>query len=88
MIAVGLAAVGARPAIRMLGWLVIVASFALTQLGPTFKLPNWALGISPLYHVPNVTVASPNWTGLVALILIACALTAVAFAGYQRRDIG
>lgn len=87
LIALALAAVGAHPAVRVVGWLGVVASFVLTLLGPTFRLPEWALGISPLHHVPNVTAHSPAWTGLIALIAVAAALTIVAFAGYRRRDI-
>lgn len=87
LIALALAAVGAQPAVRVVGWLGVVVSFVLTLLGPTFRLPGWALGISPLHHVPNVTVHSPDWAGLVALIAVAAALTIIAFTGYQRRDI-
>ena len=68
----------------MAAWRSAWASFALTLLGPTFKLPDWALG-SPLRHVPNITADSPGWTGLIALIAAAAALTVVAFAGYRHR---
>jgi ABC-2 type transport system permease protein len=87
LVALAPAAVGARPAVRAVGWLGVVASFALTLLGPTFRLPNWALGISPLHHVPNVTAHSRDWTGLIALIAVAAGLTIIAFTGYRRRDI-
>jgi ABC-2 type transport system permease protein len=86
LIAVAAAAVGARPALRLAGWLAIVATFGLTILGPTFKLPGWALSISPLHHVPNIT-ASPSWTGLSLVSLVFVLLTAVSFAGFRRRDI-
>lgn len=87
LVALALAAVGAQPAVRAIGWLGVVASFVLTLLGPTFRLPHWALGISPLHHVPNITAHSPDWTGLIALIAVAAVLTIIAFTGYQRRDI-
>lgn len=86
LIAVGAAAVGARPAVRLAGWLAIIAAFGLTILGPTFKLPGWALSISPLHHVPNIT-ASPHWTGLAIVSAVFALLTAVAFAGFRHRDI-
>ncbi|SDZ20402.1 hypothetical protein SAMN05444365_10744 [Micromonospora pattaloongensis] len=44
-------------------WLGVVAAFALTILGPLFRLWDWALGISPLRHVPNLTT-TPGWSGL------------------------
>lgn len=86
LIAVGAAAVGARPALRLAGWLAIIAAFGLTILGPTFKLPDWALSISPLHDVPNIT-ASPHWTGLTIVIAVFAALTTIAFTGFRRRDI-
>lgn len=88
LIAVAAAAAGARPEVRMAGWLAIIATFGLTILGPTFKLPGWALSISPLHHVPNVTAAHQQWTGLAIVGGIFLLFNVVAFAGYRRRDIG
>lgn len=45
--AVSVAVVGARPHVRIAAWAGVVASFALTILGPTFKLWDWILAISP-----------------------------------------
>lgn len=87
LVAIAAAAVGARPAIRLVGWLGIIAAFGLTILGPTFKLPDWALSISPLHHVPNVTAPSEDWTGLAIVALVFLAFTAIAFVGFRRRDI-
>lgn len=67
---------------------VVVATFALTLLGPTFKLPEWALDISPLHHVPVVVAASSHWWELAGLGAVACLLLLIGFAGYRRRDIG
>ena len=68
------------------GGLAIIAAFGLTILGATFKLPEWALSIGPLHHVPNIT-ASPNWTGLARRRPVFAVLNAVAFTGFRRRDI-
>jgi len=87
LVGVSVATVGAEPSRRIAGWLVIVATFGITLLGPTFKLPDWMLGISPLYHVPNVQAASPAWVSLAGLGAVACVLYAVGFAGFRRRDI-
>lgn len=85
--AVAAAAVGARPAARLAGWLVIVATFGITLLGPTFKFPEWALDISPMHHVPTVTAADPSWTPLLVLLGIAAVLVVIALAGFRRRDL-
>jgi polyether ionophore transport system permease protein len=87
LIGIAIAAVGAAPTKRLIAWLGVVATFGLTILGPTFKLPDWALDISPLRHVPNVTGTSPDWGGLAWLCVIATAITVVGFLGYRRRDI-
>jgi len=87
LVALGVAAVGARPAIRVVAWLGIVATFGLTILGPTFKLWDWALDISPLRHVPNVTVPTPDWAGLAWLGGVVVVLLVVGFVGYRRRNI-
>lgn len=87
LIAIAAAAVGARPAVRLVGWLAIVAAFGLTILGPTFKLPGWALAISPLRHVPDVTASAPDWAGLAFPGAAVVVFTAIAFAGFRRRDI-
>ena len=87
LISAAAAAVGARPALRLAGWMAIVAAFGLTILGPTFKLPVWALSISPLRHVPNVTATNPDWTSLTLVITAAITFTALAFTGFRRRNI-
>ncbi|WP_320065546.1 multidrug ABC transporter permease [Micromonospora sp. RTGN7] len=87
LVALALAAVGANPRVRLAGWLGVVATFVLTLLGPLFKLWDWILGISPLWHVPNITATSPDWTGLGWVSGVAVLLTVVAFAGFRRRDV-
>ena len=65
----------------------MVLTFALTLLGPLFKLWDWILGISPLWHVPNVTATSPDWSGLGWVTVVALAFTTAAFVGFRRRDV-
>ncbi|MCA1781683.1 MAG: multidrug ABC transporter permease [Intrasporangiaceae bacterium] len=87
LVALAIAVVGATPSKRLAGWMGVVVTFALTLLGPMFNLDEWVLGISPLWHVPNIQAANPAWSGLAWLALVAALLTAVGFAGYRRRDI-
>lgn len=87
LVAVSVATIGAEPSRRIAGWLVIVATFGITLLGPTFKLPDWALGFSALYHVPVVTMPDPSWVGLAALLAVAAVLLTVGLVGFRRRDI-
>lgn len=85
--AVSVAVVGARPQVSIAAWAGVLASFVLTLLGPTFKLWDWILGISPFFHVPNVTASDANWMGLVWISLVTLAFLAVGFAGFRRRDL-
>lgn len=87
LVALALAAVGARPSLRVLGWLGILVTFALTMLGPTFNLPENALAVSPLHHVPDVTNAAPGWIGLGWLGVATVIFLVIAFTGYSRRDL-
>lgn len=87
VVAVSVAVIGARPQLQLASWLGVLASFVLTLLGPSFKLPDWALGISPFYHVPNVSAGSPDWSGLLWISLFTVAFLAVGFAGFRHRDI-
>jgi ABC-2 type transport system permease protein len=86
VVAVSVAVVGARPAVALVAWVGVLASFVLTLLGPTFGLDDWVLGISPFWHVPAV-LADPDWTGLLWITLVTALLTAVGFAGFRRRDL-
>ncbi len=87
LVALTLAAIGAIPALRSVGWAAVVLSFILTILGPLFELDEWILSLSPFWHVPNVTGAEPDWTSLLWISGIAITLTVAAFIGYRRRDI-
>lgn len=88
LIGIGVLVVGVNPHARLAPWMAIVATFALTILGPLFRLWDWILGISPLWHVPTVNAPDPSYRGLGVLAAIAAVLIAAGFAGYRRRDIG
>lgn len=87
LVGIALLAVGTHPGRRIIGWLAVVAAFALTILGPTFRFWDWVLDISPFRHVPAVAAPSPEWGGLLALLLLVTALTGLAFTGFRRRDL-
>jgi len=87
VVAVAVAVVGARPVVSLVAWVGVVATFALTLLGPTFGLDDWVLGISPFWHVPNTAVADPDWSGLGWISLVTLGLLLVGFAGFRRRDL-
>ena len=87
LVGLAAAAVGLAPSRRIIGWAGVVATFGLTLLGPTFKLPEWALSISPLHHIPNVVAAHADWSGLGWVAVVAAVFIATGFIGFQRRDV-
>ncbi|WP_426625304.1 hypothetical protein ACPPVW_04310 [Leifsonia sp. McL0607] len=87
VVAVAVAVVGARPQVSLAAWFGVLVSFVLTLLGPTFKLWDWVLAISPFWHIPNVTVNDADWWGLLWISLVTLAFSGVGFAGFRRRDL-
>ncbi|WP_084101762.1 ABC transporter permease [Demequina sp. NBRC 110051] len=87
IVAVSVLIVGARPKVAVAAWAGVAATFVITLLGPSFKFPDWALGISPLWHAPNVIVADTDWTGLGWVTLFTLGFALVGFAGFRRRDL-
>jgi ABC-2 type transport system permease protein len=81
------AVVGARPIVSIAAWLGVLVSFGLTLLGPTFGLSDWVLAISPFWHVPNTSVADPDYGGLVWITLFTLLFTVLGFVGFRRRDL-
>jgi ABC-2 type transport system permease protein len=79
--------IGVRPQVSIAAWVGVVASFGLTLLGPTFKLPGWVLGISPFHHIPTIGADSATWTGLTVVGVVALVLLGAGLVGYRRRDI-
>ena len=88
LVGIALLVIGARPAARLAPWLAVVATFAITILGPLFRLWDWVLGISPLWHVPTVSSPEASYRGLLVVGLLALVLVVAGFAGYRRRDLG
>ena len=86
-VSLAVAVVGARPAVRLLAGLGVVASFGLTVLGPTFGLDEWVLRISPFRHVPEVAAPVVDWTGLGWISLVTALLLAVGMLGFRRRAL-
>ena len=87
VVAESVAVIGARPIVSIAAWIGVLASFALTILGPTFGLDDWLLGISPFWHVPNVTATDVDLTGLGWITLFTLGFLLIGFAGFRRRDL-
>ena len=70
------------------GWAALALAALLVELGPTFRLAQWAQDISPFTHVPKLPGGAVTAGPLVWLTLVAVVLAAAGLAGLRRRDIG
>ena len=79
---------GLVPRRAPLAWAVVVWASIVSMLGELFKLPDWARGLSPVWHTPLVPGPGPEpWT-LALLTVIALALAVLGVLGFRRRDVG
>ncbi|QNG21236.1 anibiotic ABC transporter [Rhodococcus triatomae] len=63
-----------------LGYVLVVGMFDEV-------LPGWFAAASPFHHTPALPAADVRVLPLLALFLVAVALTAAGLAGFQRRDL-
>lgn len=87
IVAISALVVGARPHVIIAAWAGVLMSFALTILGPSFKLWDWVLSISPFRHVPHILSGHPTWVGIAVVSALALILAGIGVAGFTRRDI-
>lgn len=85
--AIAIALFGLVPELAQVAWAVLVVSFLLGQLGPTLRLPQWLLDVSPFTHAPKLPVhasgAAIGW-----LLVVSAVLVVAGLAGFRRRDVG
>jgi ABC-2 type transport system permease protein len=70
------------------GWTVLGVIALLTLVGPTLRLPQWVMDISPFTHLPRLPGGSFTAAPLVWLAGVALVLAAVGLVGLRRRDLG
>ncbi|MGH9277726.1 MAG: ABC transporter permease [Acidimicrobiales bacterium] len=65
----------------------LVGSYVIGFLGPAFKLPNWALDLSPFHHVSLVPVEPVAWKAVAVMLDLALLAGAAGAFAYSRRDL-
>jgi ABC-2 type transport system permease protein len=70
------------------GWAALALAAVLVEVGPTFRLVQWAQDVSPFAHVPKLPGGAVTAGPLVWLTLAAVVLAVAGMAGLRRRDIG
>jgi ABC-2 type transport system permease protein len=69
------------------GWAALGVIALLTLVGPTLRLPQWVMDISPFTHLPRLPGGSFTTAPLVWLAGIAVLLAVAGLAGLRRRDL-
>jgi ABC-2 type transport system permease protein len=87
LVGVSTALFGLAPRAMGLSWGALVVCLVLGQLGPLFRLPQWALDLSPLTHVPTLPSDEFSLVPVLVLAAVAAGLLAVGLAGFNRRDL-
>jgi len=69
------------------GWTLVGVAALLTLLGPSLRLSQWALDLTPFAHVPKLPGGDVTAVPLLWLTAVAVALTAAGLAAFRRRDL-
>lgn len=89
-VCVGVAAlfVGLSPRLGPWAWGVLGLAFVLGEFGPTMRLPQWLIDVSPFAHATVYPFGTWHWGTITALTAIAVALWVAGWFAHQRRDLG
>ncbi|WP_421378364.1 ABC transporter permease [Bacillus salacetis] len=87
LIALGVLLVGFLPNLTGLAWLYLGYSFFVVYLGGMFQFDEWVGNLSPFAHIPEIPIEEMNVMKVSILTIIALAVMAAGFVGYNRRDI-
>lgn len=89
LVCVGLtvALFGLLPRWTPAAWALLAAFLLLGEFGALLELPDWALGLSPFDHLGSLPGGDVNPTGLVVLLVLAAAVTALGAITFRRRDV-
>src|ERR1039457_1325630 len=88
MAGIAVAATGLAPRMAVpVSWIALGVIALLTLVGPTLRLPQWVMDISPFTHVPKLPGGSFTVSPLLWLAGIAVVLAVAGLAGLRRRDL-
>jgi ABC-2 type transport system permease protein len=78
---------GWLPRFTVAVWGLLVAFVLLGEFGALWKVPEWAMNVSPLRHAPTLPVSSSAVLPTVVLTLVAVAVSTAGYVGWRRRDL-
>jgi ABC-2 type transport system permease protein len=69
------------------GWTLLGVAALLILIGPSLRLPQWALDVTPFAHVPKLPGGDFTAVPLLWLTSVAVAATGAGLAAFRRRDL-
>ena len=87
LIGVTMALYGLARRAAPIAWVVLVATFLASEIGPLLDLPRWVRDISPFTHVPTLPGGEVTAGPLMGLLAAATALIAAGLWALRRRDL-
>ena len=76
-----------RPRLVLAGWLALAYCAVVMLFGEALQMPGWAVGLSPLEHLPTMPAEAFEVLPVAVLLLVAGGLGAAGLAALRRRDL-
>lgn len=88
LVGIAVALFGWTPRLTVpLTWGLLGAMWVVTLVHDALNLPSWVMKMLPFSATPYLPLQQMDWTPLVVMTLIACALVALGVERFARRDI-
>lgn len=68
-------------------WLVLYYSFFINYFGKLFKMPKWAMNLSPFNLIKKSWNTPLSTSYIVIFLIVAAVLTGISFYKYHKRDL-
>lgn len=86
-VGVSVALFGWVPRMQALAWALFAVSAVVTFMGPTLRLTESQMRLSPFGAVGRAPVGPVDTIGVAVLLLVAVALVGAGLVGFRRRDV-
>jgi len=87
MLGLGIFVVGVFPKAVVFCWMYFTYIFVIGFFGELLHMPQWAMNLSPFYHIPQLPLESMRVLPLAILTVAAVALSMCGLVFYRRRDV-
>jgi len=87
MLGLGLFIVGLSPKAVMFSRVYFTYIFIIGFFGELLEMPQWAMNLSPFYHIPQLPLENMRSLPLLALTAMALILALCGFVLYRRRNL-